>query len=356
MTFIKSLPYDERFSGNYDRALAALQANKRVRIGHIDTGLTEHPALGFSGSAAPDNIHLGDGINLIEPGTAPIVQPTTPADRYDACRDAGGSIDECLAFYPEHGTKTLSVILSDNDRMRGVAPGAQIVPCRIADGPIPISGTIRDNMGQALTHLLDLPGDSRPQVVSISMGSLLNFPREPFIRAKREGVIVVCAAGQVVDRVVTPARYGETIGVGGFRAGGKHLRRHYPNDPYDIPHPPAVHVWALADSINRAASYKNAAGQIEHIYAEDETGASVDDVSGTSYATPQVASAAALWVETHWDALPAPGAPGSDKVVDAFVTALTASADKDVLHFPFGGSDTFPCLNINRLMTRAPSI
>lgn len=354
MAFIKSLPYDELIQNNYTRALASLLQNKRVRIGHVDSGLTEHPALGFSGSTAPDNIHLSDGINLVEPGTPPIVQPTSPRNRYTQCRADGGKIVDCLAFYPEHGTKTSSVILGDNGKLKGVAPGAQIIPCRIADGPILITAESRQNMADAITHLLDLPDP--PRVITISMGTLLGFPREPFIRAKREGVLIISAAGQVVDRVATPARYGETVGVGGFRAGGRHLRRHYPNDRYDIPHPPCVHIWALADSINRAASYTKANGTVEHIYAEDEADADIDDVSGTSYATPQVAAAAALWVENHWNDLPAPGQPGCDRVYDAFVKALTNSADRDVLHFGFGGSDTFPCLNINRLIGRAPSI
>ena len=108
-------------------------------------------------------------------------------------------------------------------------------------------------MGRAMKHLLDL--QDPPRVISISMGNpdhagLLQalfsvagakagFPndvKEQFQRAYDMGVIVVCAAGQVIDRVVLPARYRKiTIGVGGFRAGPRKLRHHYPPEGYDLP-------------------------------------------------------------------------------------------------------------------------
>ena len=365
MSFTKSLP-DDTIHDSYDRALTALTANARVRIGQIDTGLTRHPALGFEGDTPPQNVELRDGFDFIDRFSRPVVDAGLKQSTIQ-CILRGGDVDDCLTDYPDHGTKTLSVILSNNDKLKGVAPGARIVPVRIADGPVFENATQRDNMGRAMKHLLDLP--EKPRVITISMGnpghsgplfqplfSLLGAPsgfnretEHQFQRAYEMGVIVCCAAGQVIDRVIKPALYPWTIAVGGFFPD----RRHYPLGGYD--NPDLVDVWAQAAGINRAVSFRDDNGTEHHVYAEDEANADVDDVSGTSYATPQVAAAAALWVETFWDALPPVGAPDAWKTVEAFREAVVASAHDRALDL---GSrhQGFPCLYINRLVDTAPDL
>jgi hypothetical protein len=162
---------------------------------------------------------------------------------------------------------------------------------------------------------------------------------------------VVCAAGQVLDRVIYPARYKTTIAVGGIRQDGL---THYPNDNYDIPE--RVDIWTQADGINRALSYLDN-GASRFSYAEQETSGGTDDVSGTSYATPQVAAAAALWVETHFHQLPQPGDVDAWKTIEAFRAALTGSARQVSLKIPNTGKRvTRPRLDIHRLLGRAPDL
>ena len=357
-----------RIKTRYNRALNLLQVSGRTRIGHIDTGISRHPALGFdAGGEAPSNLLLDEGKDFLDPTTDPL-SPLRERQSTIQCLANGGSIGDCLTDYPDHGTKTLSVILSNTDNLTGVAPGVTVIPVRISDGPVFQNNTQRDNMGRAIRHLLEL--DTVPRVISISMGNpghagllqpLLSAfgasagfdkeTRQAFDDAYLAGVIVVCAAGQVIDRVIYPARYKNTIAVGGIRQDGV---RHYPNDNYDIPE--RVDIWAQADGINRAISYLED-GEPRFEYSEDEDDVSTDDVSGTSYAAPQVAAAAALWVESYFHDLPQPGDIDAWKTVEAFRTALTDSAQQVGLKIPSTGRMVVrPRLEIDRLLNRTPEL
>jgi subtilisin family serine protease len=351
----------------YNRALNLLQVSERVRIGHVDTGVSRHPALGFDANGeVPENLLLAEGHDFLDAG-----EPFSPLRERQStirCIANGGRIGDCLTDYPDHGTKTLSVILSNSDHLIGVAPGARVIPVRIADGPIFRNNAQRDNMGPAIRHLLGLT--RVPRVISISMGNPghaglwqplfsafgadAGFGRETrraFDEAYQAGVIVVCAAGQVIDRVIYPARYKTTIAVGGIRQDGQ---RHYPDGNYD--NPGLVDIWAQADGINRAISYLED-GAPRFDYSEQEQDASTDDVSGTSYAAPQVAAAAALWVETFFHELPQPGDVDAWKTVEAFRAAVVESARLAFLKIANKRRRiTRPRLDIERLLGRAPDL
>jgi subtilisin family serine protease len=366
MAFTKDLRPAEK--SRYNRALNLLQVSGRTRIGHVDTGISRHPALGFDAAGnPPENLLLAEGRDFLDPAALPF-SPLRKPESTLKCIRKGKPIGDCLTDYPDHGTKTLSVILANNDNLIGVAPGAPVIPVRIADGPIFQNNTQRDNMGPAISHLLGLT--PVPRVISISMGNpghagawqplfsafgadagFNKETRRAFDAAYRAGVIVVCAAGQVIDRVIYPARYKTTIAVGGIRQDGL---RHYPNDDYDIPE--RVDIWTQADGINRAISNLDN-GEPQFSYAAQEMGDATDDVSGTSYAAPQVAAAAALWVETFFHDLPQPGDVDAWKTVEAFRAALTGLAQRISLKIPSTGNRvTRPRLDIHRLLGRAPDL
>ncbi len=175
--------------------------------------------------------------------------------------------------------------------------------------------------------------------------------RQAFGDAYLASMIVVCAAGQVIDRVIYPARYKNTIAVGGIRQDGV---RHYPNDNYDIPE--RVDIRAQADGINRAIFYLED-GEPRFEYSGDEDDISTDDVSGTSYAAPQVAAAAALWVESYFHGLPQPGDIDAWKTVEALHTALTDSARQVGLKIPGTGRMVVrPRLEIDQPLNRTPEL
>lgn len=366
MAFTKDLRPAEK--SRYNSALNLLQVSRRTRIGHVDTGISRHPALGFGADGTPpENLLLAEGRDFLNHTAEPFSALRTPESTLKCIRK-GNPIGDCLTDYPDHGTKTLSVILSNNSDLIGVAPGAQVIPVRIADGPIFQNNAQRNNMGPAIHHLLGL--DPVPRVISISMGNpghagawqplfsafgadagFNKETRRAFDAAYRAGVIVVCAAGQVIDRVIYPARYKTTIAVGGIRQDGL---SHYPDDDYDIPE--RIDIWAQADGINRALSYLDN-GNPRFSYAEQQMGDGTDDVSGTSYAAPQVAAAAALWVETYFHALPEPGDVDAWKIVESFRAALTGSARQVSLKIPSTGNwVTRRRLDIDRLLDRIPDL
>jgi subtilisin family serine protease len=341
-------------------AQRALRAG-RTRIGHIDTGLAPHPALGFKNGAPPPNIHMTDGLNWHDPSGGETYAVAT-------LRKGTGLIED-LTEYPDHGVKTLSVILSDNDRLRGVAPGAHIVPYRVANGPVFRAKATTKNIGYAIDHALGLSHPVR--VFSISMGNpgvlgafeglrrllsgetiMAMAARRAIDRAYEAGAIVVCAGGQVIDRVVYPARFSRTIAVGGFKRRGA-LIEHYPPEGYGDRS--RIDVYAMAVDVNRAAAHLDASGKPVFTYADDPN-APGGEPSGTSYATPQVAAAAAMWVETHRDALEAAFAGARWKIVEAFRLALKRSADTAVARGTEGPGTRgeIRILDIERLLATAP--
>ncbi|TVQ57685.1 MAG: hypothetical protein EA355_03805 [Rhodobacteraceae bacterium] len=359
MTYVRDLgPRDG--DRRWRRAQAALHAGK-TRIAHIDTGLAPHPSLGFTGETPPPNIRMDEGLNFHDP----LGGPRGPV----ATLTKGKALIEDLTEYPDHGVKTLSVILSDNARLRGVAPGAHVVPYRVANGPVFRAKARTGAIGSAIDHALGLPDP--PRVFSISMGNpgfagafeglrrllsgetvMAGETRRAIDRAYEAGCVVVCAAGQVIDTVVYPARFPRCIAVGGFDMQGA-LHIHYPRDGYGPGEKARVDVWARAEGINRAAAHLDAAGRPVFTHAEDEADIG-GEPSGTSYACPQVAAAAALWIDTHRAALDALG--GGWRVTETFRRALTASARKVVAQGADGRGKAGPilALDVERLLATPP--
>lgn len=334
-------------------------ANSDTIIGHIDTGLFPHPSLGYADETPPSNILSVRGLNVYDPertGRAPTTDLTKGSGLVDAATE-----------YPDHGVKTLSVILSDNDKLRGVAPGAKIIPYRIANGPVFVGAAKTGGIGKAIRHALSQA--NAPKVFSISMGNtgvtgfweLLRLvtggaagmqaeTTEAINEAYEAGAIVVCAGGQVIDRVVYPARFPRTIAVGGITRG----ETHYPSSGYDAPH--MIDVWAYASGINRAAGVL-VDGKITPIHADTVIAENKDDEpSGTSYACPQVAAAAAMWVTVYADELSQ--FTERWKIVEAFRNALRDSALPDRLPLTHRAPATQDIrrLRINNLLLTPPDM
>ena len=315
---------------------AAQQALRRgrVRIAHIDTGLAPHTSLGFAADGSPpDNIRMDEGKNYHDP-SAGYLRPV-------ADLRVGAGLGSKLTEFPDHGVKTLSVILSDAPgKLVGVARGAHVVPYRVANGPVFRSPARTACIGYALDDALSLSPPCR--VASISMGNpgflgpydvprwwlrgeigMARQSRRAIDRAYEAGMIVVCAAGQIVLDVVRPAAYPRTIAVGGFSRSGQDYV-HYPRGGYNDK--PRVDVWALAVGVNRAEA-RLGEPTPHRGHASDYPDAEAAP-SGTSYACPQVAAAAALWLERNHDELEARyGRLGERwRIVEAFRRAVRRTA------------------------------
>jgi subtilisin family serine protease len=257
-----------------------------IRIGHPDTGFTEHPEI----AAANINRDLD-------------------RDFLTGDDDASDPLDDGPLLYPGHGTATASVIMSPpgaegagyEHHVSGIAPAAELVPLRVSESVIHLS---MRNVRDAVDHAVA----SGCHVISMSLGGLPSGSLHDAIRrALDAGVIVVAAAGNRVQLVVWPARYEESIAVAACNSLG---------EPWSgSSRGSAVDVSAPGEAVYRACW--------AHV---DEHGAqvrkaTVEPSDGTSYATATVAGIAALWLSYH----------GREALVDRYPGALLPRAFRALL-------------------------
>lgn len=265
-----------------------------VRVGHIDTGYTEHPVFGFGSTTWIDRTlgqtFFASGTPMDDPGP-------------------GGGIDPLAASMDGHGTRTASVLAgwapdAQGGAFYGVAPKVPLVPVRIANH-VWINHAQRE-FAQAVNHLVD---HAQVGVISLSMGifgaSILKTLREALNRAYDAGVIVVCAAGNRVEPVVAPARLARTIAVAGVDAqrvpwGGSSCG-------------PEVDFSGPAEDIRRAEWDKKTKPRYR------------GGGDGTSYATAITAGAAALWL-AHRGAEISAAYPQRWQRVEAFKALASSTA------------------------------
>jgi subtilase family protein len=258
-----------------------------IRAGQIDTGYTEHPCLGWANGAS-SIVNARDGRNFFYP------EMYGPSDDHAwGNRDPNSAVDPWTGPDAGHGTRTGSVLAGfdesaaaranpDGARRRldgyyGAAPKLPYVPIRLCNS-VTID-QVAEALGDALEYLVN---GARCQLITISMGAApLGLPRktrDTIDLAYERGIIVCCAAGNVVPFVATPASAPRTIAVGGCA----------PNDePWSgSSFGETVDLCAPAWPVRRATT--TVRGEYEYGHG-----------GGTSYATPQVAGTAALWLVKH---------------------------------------------------------
>ncbi|HSL83260.1 MAG TPA: S8 family serine peptidase, partial [Thermoanaerobaculia bacterium] len=206
-------------------------------------------------------------------------------------------------------------------RVMGGAPEAEVLPLRVADSVVLLRTSA---LARALAYALD----HRCDVVTLSMGGLPSRAWAEAVDEAYEGGVCICAAagnhvGPAPPRVlVYPARYDRAIAVTGVMANGA---------PYDGLKgrtlegsfgPKSVMGSALAAYTPNIPWARFGCPEIVRFNGE-----------GTSSATPQVAAAAALWIEKHKNVL-----PRDHQRVEAVRRALFSSAKQtgDPEHFGNG--------------------
>ena len=265
------------------------KAQKSIRLVQLDTGYTDHAK-------------VQDGYDLLY-----------DEDFIDG-EDARDEMSMGTLRQPGHGTRTASIVVGnksngtiDNDGNQGVAVNEEgerlvkVIPYRISKSVILIG------RGRNLFNAVSQAINSQADVIFMCMGS---YPR-PMIysiakTAYERGIIWVCAAGNMVESVIAPAVYPGTIAVAASNPNNDIWR-------YSS-YGPAVDITAPG----------------EDVYVPFQSKKREDIMvfgSGTSYATPHVASAAALWKAKYSEQLKHVEKPW--QIVELFRTHLRDSANKD---------------------------
>lgn len=243
-----------------------------VKVGQIDTGYTEHPAFGFPGASWIDQAQAMTFVPPPPAGEASVF-PNEPGAGRDSLEGLSGG----------HGTRIGATICGHapgaaDGPFFGVAPKVPLVPARITDS-VWINHRQRE-FRDAVRHLI---GPARAKVINASLGvflsAIVDELRDAVNEAYDAGVIMVCAAGNIVNSVVAPARLTRTIAVGGV------TRADVPWSGSSYGH--ETDFSSYADDIRRATTRRG---------PRFEYG---DGGDGTSYATAITSGTAALWLAHH---------------------------------------------------------
>jgi hypothetical protein len=296
-----------------DRALAMLGDpgdGHRVRIAHLDTGYDpKHATL-------PRHLRRDLGRNFVDDDW-----PKDASDRTEGPLTNLG-----------HGTGTIGILagaaLGNNTPPIGAAPFAEVVPVRVANRVVLFRNSAIAR-GLDYVHSLSLTG-TPVQVVTLSMGGIPSQAWADAVNALYEqGVFIVTAAGNnfgnlPTHEIVYPARFRRVVAACGEMANGKpyaDLGISLMAGNYGPTHKMQTALTACAPNIPWA---KIGCPQIVDL-----------DGAGTSSATPQIAAAAALWIQKNQAALAA--YPQGWMRVEAVRKALFETArSTDIEHFGRG--------------------
>ncbi len=298
-------PDGERFdSDTFTQLASARQAvgvpafGNSVRIAHCDTGYDPaHRTL-------PRHLRLDLQRNFVDDERP-----------YDATDKPTSILNPMFG----HGTGTLGILAGNAwaGAPDGGAANLEIVPIRVANWVTLIRNSA---IAQAFDYVHHLWGDpaKRVHVITMSMGGLPSAAWTDAVNALYErGVVVVTAAGNsygnVPPYIVYPGRYRRVIAACGVMANGK---------PYAD-----LGLTKMSGSYGPDSKMRTAmAAYTPNIpWAKNGCPEIVDlDGGGTSAATPQIAAAAALWLQQHKAAVDA--YPEGWMRVEAARAALFGSA------------------------------
>ena len=248
------------------------QPANRVRVGHFDTGYD--PAH----ITKPQFLRTDLQKNFVDD------------DQTDATDHSDGAFNNL-----GHGTGTLSILAGNkvDGFPLGGAAFLDVVPVRVANSVVLFSNS---SIAKAFDYVHSLWNDpnKRVHVITMSMGGLASQAWADAVNALYDlGVFIVTAAGNnfgnfPTRNIVYPARFKRVVAACGVMADGK---------PYaDLPRlimagnygPQSKMATALAAYTPNVPWARLGCDQlVDH------------DGRGTSSATPQIASAAALWIQKH---------------------------------------------------------
>jgi hypothetical protein len=327
---LSELPHvDKRFAWHLDDDRAQLRKARstvaapatRIRVAHLDTG--------YDPNHATFPKHFQNQVRLDLQRNFVDDQPAN---------DAHDPSARGLLKNPGHGTGTLSILAGNrfqfagsgynfNDLLGG-APDAEIVPVRVGKSVVQL---LTSNIAKGINYAVELCANERTRihVVSLSMGGIASAAWADAVNmAYDAGIVFVAAAGNnfsagifgfPTHAIVYPARFRRVIAACGVMAN----RKPY----YGLPFRTMQGNWGPESKMATAM----AAFTPNTSWAEINCSAIVDmEGAGTSASTPQVAAAAALYLQHHAATLfDTAKYPEPWMRVEAVRQALFSKADKN---------------------------
>ncbi|MCW0234358.1 MAG: S8 family serine peptidase [Ferrovibrio sp.] len=255
---------------------------QQVRIAHLDTGFDpQHRTL-------PKNLRRDLQRNFVSGESA---------------GDASDQTGNGPLTNRGHGTATLALLAGSSfdttNKPLGGAHQLEVVPIRVASSVLLFRNSAIAKALDYVHGLWDDP-DKRVSVVTMSMGGLASGAWADAVNALYErGIFMVSAAGNNYGNlptryIVYPARFKRVVAACGVMADGR---------PWaDLPIRKMAGCYGPRDKMDTAMAAYTPNVPWAKIGCPDL----VDwDGNGTSSATPQVAAAAALWMQHHHAALEA---------------------------------------------------
>jgi hypothetical protein len=266
------------------------QRGSQVRIVHLDTGYDPEHA-----TFSADQLDAALQKNFI--------------DGNDDARDRGA---DGVLKNPGHGTGTLSILAGGRfqfaqngyqfDEKLGGAPEARIVPLRIGNSVVQLTTSA---VAQGIAYAASLCDDeaTRVHVMSMSMGGVASAAWADAVnRAYEAGIVFVAAAGNNISagwfggfptrHIVYPARFRRVIAACGVMADRRPYYGLRTGTMQGNWGPEGAMASALAAFSPNIAWARWGCEKIVRMNGE-----------GTSSATPQIAAAAALYLQKHADRL-----------------------------------------------------
>lgn len=320
-------PKPRKFAWHLDDAftgLASARTDARdhktldVRIAHLDVGYGLH--------------HV-----ILPTGFEPMLSKNVTADDRPE-RDIEDLVESGLTKNPGHGTGTIGILAGGifsfenpnyvpfNDLV-GAAPDARIVGVRVGESVVQIRTS---SVAQAIAYVADLckNDETRVHVLSMSMGGVASQAWADAVNlAYERGVVIVTAAGNnkstglggfPTSSSIYPARFERVLSACGVMGNNKPY--------YGLSIGTMQGNWGpkSKDATSLAAFTPNT------IWARRSNDQIVDmDGAGTSSATPQIAGAAALYLQKHGATLfDSTKYPQSWMRVEAVRAALIQSAKR----------------------------
>lgn len=298
-------------------AVATLPSKRVVRIAHFDTGY--------------DKNHISFPSKLIRYDLA----RNFVDDEHENWNNAEDNFSKGILKMPGHGTGTLSILAGIKNKIDqykfedyiGLYDSIEIVPIRIAKSVVLFKSSAFVRALDYVVNELYNNDASRVHIITMSMGGLASAAWADLVNlAYDKGIFIVTAAGNNFKKLPTrtmiyPARFNRVVAACGVT---------YDFSPYAKPWGEGgLHIMEGnygPDSLMNTAIAAFTPNVPWATYRFNEVVGIRGD--GTSSATPQIASAAALYYIKYYDQLEALPEPWMR--VEAIRKALFSSARKEI--------------------------